>query len=267
MKDHRDKFQVSSKSEDEPDIYRETEMFIIKQIQQESYSKEIENLNKDQPIPQNSKVSRLDPFLDSFGVLRVGGRLKLSQELSLGEKNPILIPNQNYIAKRLVLHFHEVIHHQGRHLTAGAIRAVGYWITGCKRLVYSILSDCVKCRRLRGSLASQKMADLPEERLTPCPPFTYVGVDCFRPSDVVTRRTRGGSANSKRWAVLFACLSCRGVHIEVIEEMTTSSFINALRRFTSIRGKVKEFYSDKGTNFIGGTRELGINAVFFKTPR
>lgn len=207
-------------------------------------------------------MSRLDPFLDSFGVLRVGGRLKLSEVLSLGEKNPILIPNQNYIAKLLVLHFHEVTRHQGRHLTAGAIRAAGYWITDCKRLVYSILSDCVKCRRLRGSLASQKMADLPEERLTPCPPFAYVGVDCFGPWDVVTRRTRGGSANSKRWAVLFACLSCRGVHIELIEEMTTSSFINALRRFTSIRGKVKEFYSDRGTNFIGGTRELGINAVF-----
>nr|XP_034331661.1 uncharacterized protein LOC117690928 [Crassostrea gigas] len=140
----RDKFQVSSKSEDEPDIYRETEMFIIKQIQQESYSKEIENLNSGQPIPRNSKVSRLDPFLDSFGVLRVGGRLKLSPEFSLGEKNPILIPNQNYIAKLLVLHFHEVIRHQGRHLTAGAIRAAGYWITGCKRLVYSILSNCLQ---------------------------------------------------------------------------------------------------------------------------
>lgn len=37
----RDKFQVSSESEDEPDIYRETEMFIIKQIQQESCSLEI----------------------------------------------------------------------------------------------------------------------------------------------------------------------------------------------------------------------------------
>ncbi|XP_052706713.1 uncharacterized protein LOC128182142 [Crassostrea angulata] len=107
----RDTFQVSSESEDEPDIYRETEMFIIKQIQQESYSKEIENLNSGQPIPRSSKVSRLDPFLDSFGVLRVGGRLKLSPELSLGEKNPILIPNQNYIAKLLVLHFHEVIRH------------------------------------------------------------------------------------------------------------------------------------------------------------
>jgi hypothetical protein len=44
------------------------------------------------------------------------------------------------------------------------------------------------------------MSDLPEERLKSCPPFTYVDVDCFGPWDIVTRRTRGGSVNSKRWA-------------------------------------------------------------------
>lgn len=89
------------------------------------------------------------------------------------------------------------------------------------------------------------MADLPDE-LNPCPPFTYVGVDCFGLWDAVTRQTRGDFANSKRRVVLFACLSCCGVHIE---ETTTLLFINALRRITSIRGKAKEFYSDKGTKF------------------
>jgi hypothetical protein len=108
------------------------------------------------------------------------------------------------------------------------------------------------------------MADLPDERLTSCPPFTYMGVDCFGPWDIVTIRTRGGSANSKRWAVMFACLSCRGVHIEIIEEMSTSSFINALRRFISIRGYVKEFFSDRGTNFVGGIKDLGIQSIYDK---
>jgi hypothetical protein len=71
----------------------------------------------------------------------------------------------------------------------------------------------------RGNITTQEMSDLPKERFKSCPPFTYVGVDCFDPWDIVTRRTRGGSVNSKRWAVLFSCLSCRAVHIEVIEEM------------------------------------------------
>ena len=51
------------------------------------------------------------------------------------------------------------------------------------------------------------------------------------------------------------------VHIEVIEYMTSSSFINALRRLIAIRGYVKEFRSDRGTNFIGSTDHLGVDVI------
>ena len=239
---------------------KETEIFIIKQIQSEVFKRDIENLKANTPVSKDSSVLKLDPFLDKEGVMRVGGRLKFS-ELTLGEKHPILIPNSHHIGKLLVSHHHELAKHQGRHITEGVIRSAGLWIIGLKRLVYSVISKCLLCRRFRGNLTTQKMSDLPKERLKSCPPFTYVGVDCFGPYDIVTRRTRGGSINSKRWAVLFSCMSCRAVHIEVIEEMSTSSFINALRRFMSIRGKVKEFYSDRGTNFIGAAKELGIPGI------
>lgn len=193
--------------------------------------------------------------------LRVGGRLKNSN-LTLEEKNPVLISFKHHIAKLLVLHYHKQVRHQGPHITEGAIRSSGYWIIGCKRLVYSVISNCVLCRKFRGNVMSQNMADLPIPRLQTCPPFTYVGIDCLGPWNIVTKKTRGGSANSKRWDVLFCCLSCRAVHIEIIEEMSTSSFINALRRFISIRGKSKEIYSDRGTNFTGGAREFGIHSIF-----
>lgn len=107
----------------------------------------------------------------------------------------------------------------------------------------------------------QQMADLPSERLHPGPPFTSVGVDTFGPWHIITRRTRGGQANSKRWAVLFTCLTTRAIHIEVVEEMSSSSFINALRRFISVRGNVKVFRSDRGTNFVGATDSLKIDVI------
>lgn len=106
------------------------------------------------------------------------------------------------------------------------------------------------------------MSDLPDDRLIPGQhPFTSVGVDIFGPWDVITRKTRGSSANSKRWAALFTCLVIRAVHIEVLVEMSSSSFINALRRFTAIRGKVKLFRSDRGTNFVGAIDPLRIDAI------
>ena len=63
-------------------------------------------------------------------------------------------------------------------------------------------------------------------------------------------------ANSKRWAVLFTCLTIRAIHIELLESMDTSSFINALHRFLALRGPVVQLCSDCGTNFVGTHNEL-----------
>lgn len=53
----------------------------------------------------------------------------------------------------------------------------------------------------------------------------------------------------------------RAVHIEVLEEMSSSCFINALRRFSAIRGEVKVIRSDCGTNFVGSVRDLEANVI------
>ena len=150
--------------------------------------------------------------------------------------------------------------HQGRYFTEGAIRSHGFWMTGAKRLISTVLYKCVKCRKLKGKQEHQKMADLPVDRVTPAPPFSSVSVDTFRPWTVVTRKTRR-QAHNKRWAIIFTCLTTRLIHIELIEDMSSSSFINALRPFISLRGPVKEFCSDRGTNFVGATDDLRMNTI------
>lgn len=105
----------------------------------------------------------------------------------------------------------------------------------------------------------QKMAPLPVDRLMAEPSFTHVSLDVFGPWSIVTRRTRRGSSERKRWAVLFTCMSTRETHVEVLESMSTSSFINALRRFFAIRGLPKQLRSERGTNFIGACKELKFN--------
>ena len=143
-----------------------------------------------------------------------------------------------------------------------AVRAAGYWVIGSRKMTSFEIKNCVICRKLRGRLGWQHMADLPEDRCKPCPPFSYVGVDTFSPWPVSFRRTGGGSANQKRWALLFTCLVTRAIHIEVIEELSSSAFINALRRLLAIRGPVTQFRSDRGTNFVGATDDLSIDAHF-----
>jgi hypothetical protein len=95
------------------------------------------------------------------------------------------------------------------------------------------------------------MADLPRERMETTPPFTYCGMDCFGPFYV-----KDGRREVKRYGLLFTCLCSRAVHIEVLDDMTTDAFINALRALIALRGNVRQLRSDQGTNFVGARREF-----------
>ena len=251
---------VDQKKDSAERLRQDSTGILLKNVQRESYSEEIQCLQNNRPLSKSSDIRALSPFLDDNGLIRVGGRLEKAQ-IPYEEKHPILLPGRHHISLLLARHFHEKVFHQGRQFTEGSIRAAGYWITGCRRLVSSLISQCVKCRKLRGNYCCQKMADLPADRLEPGPPFSNVGVDAFGPWQVVSRRTRGGIANSKRWGIIFTCLVTRAVHIEVVDSMSSSAFINALRRFIAIRGKVNVFRSDRGTNFVGALEDLGINRI------
>ncbi|XP_070203432.1 uncharacterized protein [Littorina saxatilis] len=240
-----------------------TETFIIKTVQHETFAAEIQCLRKGSALPKTSPVASLSPVLDEEGLLRVGGRLDRAKDtVGLQSAHPVILPRKHHVSNLLVQHYHKKVKHQGRHFTEGALRSNGFWIVGAKRLVASVIHQCFQCRRLRGKPAHQHMASLPADRVTPSGPFSHVGVDVFGPWSIVARKTRGGLASAKRWAVVFVCMAIRAIHIEVIEDMSSSSFVNALRRFIALRGPVTELRSDRGTNFVGAAGELGINSEF-----
>lgn len=64
---------------------------------------------------------------------------------------------------------------------------------------------------------------------------------------------------------MFTCLASRAVHLEAIEDLSTASLINALRRFIAIRDPVIQFRSDRGTHFIGAVHELNIPSNLVET--
>ncbi|KAL0186268.1 hypothetical protein M9458_017938, partial [Cirrhinus mrigala] len=243
----------------------QAEVAIIKSVQREAYKEELTCIVERDSIPENSPLTKLSPYLDDGGLLRLGGRLK-NASLDLNEKFPLIIPGRSHVARLLVEHYHDRVKRQGRMFTESAIRNVGYWIVGVKKLINSILHKCVICNKLHRKVTEQKMADLPTDRLSTEPPFTYIGLDVFGPWTVVARRTRGGQAQSKRWAVLFTCMATRAIHIELIDCIDSSTFINALRRFFALRGPAKQIRSDCGTNFVGACKELEIVLADSREP-
>ncbi|XP_028323875.1 uncharacterized protein LOC114476497 isoform X2 [Gouania willdenowi] len=119
------------------------------------------------------------------------------------------------------------------------------------KTVASFIRQCVTCRRLRKLPEGQRMSDLPLQRLEPSPPFTHCGMDCFGPF-----LTTEGRKQHKRYGLLFTCFCSRAIHIELLEDLSTDAFINALRCFISIRGAIRQIQCDQGTNFVGARNEF-----------
>ena len=221
---------------------------ILERSDAETVNRETEKERKH--LLRRNNLLQLDPFLNKNGSLRVGGRLQRSL-LNEDLKHPIIIPSKGRIPILIARHCHSVVYHAGRGITVNEIRRSGYWMITCGVITRKMISDCTLCRFLRGKVGQQKMADLPEERVSILPPFTYRSIDYFGPFVIKEKRKE-----VKRYGVLFTCLSCRAVHIEVADTLETNSFIMALRRFISIRGDIRETHSDWGTNLVGAEREL-----------
>ena len=242
---------------------------LVKMVQSEAFSQDIEVLNSikaeedtshrkaksKKDTLKASSLRGLDPFIDDNGILRVGGRLRRST-LDFTEKHPAILPKNHHLSELIIRHYHDMMHHQGRQITHGSVRQAGYWVISGHSAVSRVINSCVICKKARGKMMSQHMADLPTERTEPSAPFTSVGLDVFGPWLVRVRKLRGGAANSKRWGLVFTCLSSRAVHIELLEAMDASSFICALRRFFAIRGTASTIRCDRGTNFVGGKSDL-----------
>ena len=141
---------------------KKAETHILKSVQHEVFEEEIRCLKKGEPLAKSSPLTKLSPFLDENTILRVGGRIDRA-DVSNEERQPVILPGSQHVARLIVEHSHEQVKHQGRHLTQGIVRAEGYWILGEKRLINKIIHGCLKCRKLRGVQQYQKMADLPVE--------------------------------------------------------------------------------------------------------
>ena len=95
-------------------------------------------------------------------------------------------------------------------------------------------------------------------------PFAAVGIDYFGPLYIhagpLTRSVKKNPKLHKRYGCIFTCLRYRAVHIELANDLTTDSFIQAVTRFVGRRGPPKVIYSDNGTNFRGAENDV-LNAL------
>ena len=197
------------------------------------------------------KYQQLSPFRDEDGIIRIYGRLKNIKVFDENRKHPILLPNNNAINRLIIQQAHEECVHPG-HLRVMAEVRKRFWIIGLRSIAKSIGMKCTICRRWRGSALEQRMANLPSFRLNASCPFENTAIDYFGPFSM----RYGYRSRTKAYGVVFTCLTTRSVQVELATDMSTDTFLLALRRFISLYGSPKFVRSDNGSNFVGAANEL-----------
>ncbi|XP_049284724.1 uncharacterized protein LOC125764469 [Anopheles funestus] len=220
-------------------------------MQATSFPNETQQMHKLGYVVSKGPLQHLNPIVRN-NLICVQGRLA-NAEMTDGARLPILVPKSHPFSRTIIRYLHEHNFHAGTELVMAEFRT-RFWMRDLRRTVIGVLSRCVVCVRARPRQYEQQMGQLPAARVNVSPAFTHTGVDLCGPFDVIPH------TKSKPWITVFVCLfvcfTTKAIHLEVVENLSTSAFISALLRFVSLRGRPDAIYSDNGRNFVGAAKEL-----------
>lgn len=121
------------------------------------------------------------------------------------------------------------------------------WERGCSHQF-----QCTHCWRWRANPKIPQMSDLPVARLQLFKlAFYSMGMDCFGPFSL-----KIGQRVEKRLGIVWKLLTTRCVYLDILSSIDSDSFLMAFRRFVACKGTPFELWSDQGTNFKEGERDL-----------
>lgn len=190
--------------------------------------------------------------MDRDGLIRVGGRLKHSA-LPFDTRHPILLPSSHDLVRLIIQHEHIRNKHAGTQATM-AVRQ-RYWPLALRSSTRKIIQRCVTCFKARPRLSEALMGSLPASRVTVSRSFSQCGVDYAGPV-ILQEGKRRNARNHKAYVAIFVCFATKSVHIELVSDLTSDSFIGAFKRFMSRRRKPAHMFFDNGTTFVGALKQL-----------
>lgn len=224
----------------------------VRQVQKVEFGEEMEDLKNGEQLPTGT-LRNLKAFVDENELLRVGGRLQNCSG-TYDEKHPLILPHRGELTMLIIADAHNKVMHYGPKQTIGHLQQ-RFWILGVRNAVKAHIRQCVICYRTKPRSQHQLMGSLPAARVTPSRAFLHTAIDYAGPIWTRTSKGRGHKAN-KAWIAVFICLASKAMHLELVSDLTTASFIAAFRRFTARRGHCSDIYCDNGTNFVGAAGEL-----------
>ena len=178
------------------------------------------------------------------GVLECHGRIQ--------GRCPIYLPFHSEFTRKLVQRVHLETLHGGVLLTMAAVRET-FWVPKLRQLVKTIRSKCWGCKRFTATPVVKPVAGkLPNDRTTGGAAFEVIGTDFAGP----IRYRCSNKRERKSYLVIFACSLSRAIHLELIKNLETTTFLPCLKRLIARRGRPKTIYSDNGSTFVKASKWL-----------
>ncbi|XP_068246822.1 uncharacterized protein [Palaemon carinicauda] len=224
----------------EPRSLKEAERFWIMQAQKS--------------LPENWKkcFQRLGPFQAEDGTIMVGQRMERWLKHNWNQDSFILLPGKHPFTVLYISYLHR-LDHAGVDVTLCKLQSK-FWVPSARKIIRSIKRGCILCRKLDAKVEGQRMGQISDERMSPCPAFYHTAVDIFghfQIKDNVKKRTTG-----KAYGVIFNCIVTRAVYIDVVDGYDTYSFLKCFRRFTAVHGYPDTVHTDLGSQLVSASKEL-----------
>ena len=106
-----------------------------------------------------------------------------------------------------------------------------FWVSKGRQVVKKILRECVICKRKQAkAFVTPPVTALRDFRVQEAMPFSKVGVDFAGPLFV---KSKTGEM-SKVYIALFTCCVTRAVHLDLVTDLTTSTFVRTSEKNTNV---------------------------------
>lgn len=234
---------------------RVAEFYWIKRSQREHFPQAFSHMDN---IQQYHDLSSHNAFLDHAGVIRAKTRLELSEIVPRSAVFPILLPRHSDIVELFVIHQHESRGHLAKQSVHFLLKRQFRIILG-KREVNRILHKCSNIVCNPPIALRQPFAPLPSYRTDVNDVFTVVGSDFFGPFFIRHKcdvKNCNHPPKIKAWGVLFTCFYSRAVALEIVEDMTTATFLRAFFTVCNRYGRPKVMFTDNAKTYKAADREL-----------
>ena len=219
----------------------------IRIMQRESFPRQLAVLRGGKSV-NKGPLKRLNLYLDDNDIIRCRHRL---DNLPGNETHPILAHGVHPFTIGYIRCKHVHVNCSSRQHTLHSIKKEieGPRLTAT---IKKVVWDCDLCRVLRARpYAYPQQPPLPRERLLCQRPFAVCGIDYSGPHYV-----KQGRASLKVWIALFTCMVSRAIHLEIVPDLTSKTFLQVLQTMSWKKSPPKVLLSDNATCFVGANKIL-----------